>query len=174
MSPYGDNVLIDPRPAAEILKRSCKEAPLEYLTFGERASYVARVMHGFGATGISVFNTDLIGRQEAPELLASGRHKQIFAHITSDPRLVQVLDKTWRKSLTIEEIFVQFPGPYKVVAAVETGWDRSVVYHKCILACGPKIIILGEDGHNEAVVDFYRGIGYRISISEEQLIMVKP
>lgn len=178
MSPYGDSVWMLEGSLADALRSAIKEKPLAYLTLGRRAGEVAKIMHGIGGSGISILDAipdeerDLFDRlwRNVP----SSRHKHVLAYVTPDPRLVQVLDGTWRKSLTIEALFTQFPGPYKVVAAIESGQDRTLLEHKCILACDPQALIIGEDGHNEELVKSHLSRGYRCSIVDGCLMMVKP
>ena len=162
----------------DVVRKAVKSVPLAYLTVGPKSLPIAQAMNGLGATGINIQSRkpskDGSLFMELWSSLKNDRHMQVVAHITPDPRLVQMLDGFWYRSLTLEEVFVQYPGPYKVFAAIDTNQDRAFLEHKCIKACDPKVIIIGEDGNNKELVKSYSERGYRCQVVDEALVMVKP
>src|SRR5574341_1914789 len=102
------------------------------------------------ALGLAMVPANLVSVLAGPADPVAGE-TLIAALVTEDPRIVQTLDGHWVRSVTIEEVFTQFPGPYDVIAAINTDRDRTTWQHQLVFNALPKVYVLGEDGHNEGV-----------------------
>lgn len=164
MSGYNQTRTLD-LPAADAVWRMLGKHVGEYLTFGEQSLPFADVAHEAGWKGMHV--------QPQPGARMHLAEKMVLAYVAPDPRIMPLIDGTWVRSLTLSEIFVQFPGPYQLVAAVNTGQDRRILEHESIQACDPLVIVIGEDGHNEGVIDEHRRRGYACYLCQDVLVMTK-
>ena len=139
------------------------ESTGRFLAFGADRALVWALMER-GWTGVYVRETEA---GQAPGLVP------IVGVLTTDPRLVQTLDGYYVRSLTIEDIFKQFPGPYDLIAAIGTGRDREIWHHECVFNALPKMYVLGEDGHNEEVMKVAADRGYdKVNASDGHLVLV--
>jgi len=140
------------------------EKTKNYLFFGPSRDEIAPKLGKQGWTGIRVVN------QLESEL--HNHEALIVATITTDPRIVKTLSKWWTRSLTVNEIYRQFPGPYSAIGALDTNMDRVLWYHQSIQASLPKVYMIGEDGHNEDVIRMARERGYNPFICDKTLVLV--
>ncbi len=138
---------------AQIIRQTCPpNEGRKVLAFGNEAREVALTLVSAGWSAVTVL--------PYPAKPMNGE-RLIASVVTDDFRIVRTLEGHWSRSVSLTDIFVQFPGPYDVIMAINTARDRMIWYHECIFNALPRMYVLGEDGHNEDVVKRARERGYR-------------
>ena len=135
-----------------------------YLFFGASRDELVPTLGKQGWVGIRTVNK--------PDSEVYNHETLIVATIATDPRIIKTLSKWWTRSLTVNEIYRQFPGPYSAIGAIDTNMDRELWYHPSIQASLPKVYMIGEDGHNEDVIRIARERGYNPFICDKTLVLV--
>ena len=148
----------------EFIRRHVKKEGT-YLAIGDATGEMCETLSYRGWKGIRV-GTD-IPKESFPG------EKYIFAYMAADPRIARILEGYYVRTLTVSEIFNQFPGPYDVIAAVGSEMDRDIWVHENVLNHGPRIYVLSEDGHNEQVIKIGKTKGYESFLLEDNLVMVR-
>lgn len=142
----------------------------EFLIFGEgtSAEYLLILqLKERGWKGIWVYDGEPRYAESLPQ------DKVIVAQLAQDPRIIKSLDGFYRKTLTIQDIFMQYPGPYGFISACNTGKDRMIWYDARIQDSLPQVYTIGEDGHNEEVVNRLFDKGYKPYVCGDYFVMVK-
>ena len=134
----------------------------KYLHFGEAMLEVSAGLAWKEWQGVDVL--------EKPRLQPGSR--VIVGQITKDPRIVKVMDGHWVRTLTVGEIFTQFPGPYDVIGMVNTDMDRTLWENESIFNALPKVYVLGEDGNNGETIKTAVDRGYNCYLAEDKLVLV--
>ena len=108
-----------------------------------------------------------------PEGVSNDSVKKVNATIGPDPRFSPTLDGYWVRVVTVKEVFNQFGGTWGIIAAIHTGKDRLIWWSEQVQASLPKVYVIGEDGHNEDVIERAHDMGYKSSLVEDCLVMVR-
>ena len=99
--------------------------------------------------------------------------KYILAYMAPDPRISRIIDGYYVRTLTVGEIFNQYPGPYDVISIIGSDMDREIWLHENILNHDPMVYALSEDGHNEQVIRIAISRGYEAFLVEGILVMAR-
>jgi hypothetical protein len=90
---------------------------------------------------------------------------KIQGELGADPHFVQTLDGHMVRAFTIQEVFNQYPGPYSAVLIDWPMMTRRLFHSPQIQLGRARVIVLPEDGHNEAVRKVAAENGYRFDDS---------
>lgn len=104
----------------------------------------------------------------APEIEGSTR---IVCPIMADDRFVKLISGYSLRSATVADVMTQYPGPYDLITAIDSGRDRAIWWTEQSLAALPRAYIIGEDGHNEEVIKRADEMGYRVILCDDVLLM---
>jgi len=153
--------------AGEFIRRRARKdgGKGSYLAIGDGTGDICEILAARGWNGIRVGT-------ELPEELFENE-KYILAYMSADPRISRILDGYYVRTLTVGEIFNQYPGPYDVIAAVGSDMDRDIFIHENVLNHDPMVYVLSEDGHNEQMIRITANKGYEAFLVEGILVMAR-
>lgn len=138
----------------------------QFLAFGEHARDLVAELLQLGWKGVWVTVDDTSEfRLDHKNLI------HVIGDVTPDPHFAQCLDGLWRKGVTVQDIFTQWSGPYDLIAAIHTNRDRMIWNDDRVWASASQWYILGEDGHNEEVVDQAKKRSYRTGVVDDWLVI---
>lgn len=96
---------------------------------------------------------------------------RIVCPILSEARFVSLVGGYQMRSATVADVFSQYPGPYDLITALDSGRDRAVFWSDCVLSALPKLYAISEDGHNEEVIKRADEMGYNVIVCEDAVLM---
>jgi hypothetical protein len=96
---------------------------------------------------------------------------RIVCPVLGDARFVQMIAGYHMRSASVADLFAQYPGPYDLITAIDSGRDRSVFWSECVLSALPRLYVIGEDGHNEDVIKRADEMGYKVMVCEDAVVM---
>lgn len=101
-----------------------------------------------------------------------GGLESIKAELGIDPHFIKLLEGYHVRSVTMQEIINQFPGPYDLIWLNMEEKNRMLWYTRQVQDAIPKIYMMPEDGHNEDVVTMAVDRGYCSTVVEDWLALV--
>jgi hypothetical protein len=100
--------------------------------------------------------------------------KSIACDLGQDSHFVCLLEGYWVKAVTVEDIFTQFSGPYDLISLDVTGKNRMLWHTEVMYAAWPRVFILPEDGHNEALIEVAdKKHGYKATVIGDRLVLAR-
>tara|TARA_R100001530_G_scaffold74460_2_gene52449 strand:- start:2144 stop:2671 length:528 start_codon:yes stop_codon:yes gene_type:complete len=153
--------------AGEFIRRRARKGGGKgsYLAIGDGADDICEILAARRWDGIRV------GTKAPKEIVRN--EKYIRAYMAPDPRISRIIDGYYVRTLTVGEIFNQYPGPYDVISIIGSDMDREIWLHENILNHDPMVYALSEDGHNEQIIRIAISRGYEISLVEGILVMAR-
>lgn len=96
---------------------------------------------------------------------------RIVCPVLTEARFVPMIFGYQMRSATVADVFAQYPGPYDIITAIDSGRDRMVFWSAEVLAALPRLYAVSEDGHNEEVIKRADEMGYRMILCADALVM---
>lgn len=100
-----------------------------------------------------------------PEWDWTWKVNRIQAELGQDPHFVQTLEGHLVRAVTIQEIYLQFPGPYSCVLIDWPMMNRRLFHSAQVQLGRARVIVMPEDGHNEDSRKLAANQGYRFDDS---------
>lgn len=135
----------------------------EYLLMGF-ADEFENILHALGWHGQRIV-------EEIPSAWPATQNRLVLM-IGPDAHIRKLMPGYYVRMVTMEEVFRSFPGPYDLIAVIGTDRDRELWATPIVFNALPKIYVLGEDGHNDAIVAAASSRGYDAFRHGEYLILV--